>query len=231
VGGAHPLRAIELPVVDVDRDDRVRAGQRRPRDRGRADATAADHGDALAARDVAGVDRGTQPGHDSAAEQTDGSGPRGRVDLRALTGGHQGLLRERADAERRRQLGAVGERHLLGRVVGGEAVPRLAPVAGAAVAAHRPPVQDHEVARRHRRDVVADRLDDTGRLVPEQEREVVVDAALPVVQVGVADPACLHVHQRLARSGVGDVDRLDADRLALRAGDDCLDLVHAGSSP
>jgi hypothetical protein len=47
------------------------------------------------------------------------------------------------------------------------------------------------------------------------------------VEVGVADPARLDLHQRLTWPGVGDVDRLDADRLAQRAGDDCLDLVHA----
>ena len=40
----------------------------------------------------------------------------------------------------------------------------------------------------------ADGLDDAGGLVAEQEREVVVDAALAVVQVGVADPAGLHLH-------------------------------------
>ena len=56
---------------------------------------------------------------------------------------------------------------------------------------------------------VADRLHDAGGLVAEQEREVVVDAALAVVQVGVADPAGLHLHHRLAGAGVGDVDRLD----------------------
>ena len=76
---------------------------------------------------------------------------------------------------------------------------------------------------------LADRLDDAGGLVAEQEREVVVDAALAVVQVGVADPAGLHLHDRLARTGVGDVDRLDGDRRALAAGDDGLDLLrHVG---
>ena len=49
-------------------------------------------------------------------------------------------------------------------------------------------------------DALADRLDDAGRLVAEQEREVVVDAALAVVQVGVADPAGLDVDDRLARA-------------------------------
>ena len=40
-------------------------------------------------------------------------------------------------------------------------------------------------------DVRPDGFHDTGRLMAEEEREVVVDAALAVVQVGVADPAGL----------------------------------------
>ena len=74
---------------------------------------------------------------------------------------------------------------------------------------------------------VADRLHDAGGLVAEQEREVVVDAALAVVQVGVADPAGLDVDDRLARTGVGDVDGLDRDRLALRPRDHTTHLLHA----
>ena len=65
----------------------------------------------------------------------------------------------------------------------------------------------------------------------EQEREVVVDAALAVVQVGVAHPAGLHLHDRLARTGVGDVDRLDGDRGTLAAGDDGLDLLRHVAGP
>ena len=86
-------------------------------------------------------------------EQAGGLGRRGRVDLGALAGGDERLLGERADAERGRQLGAVGERHLLRGVVRGEAVLGLARAAGAALAAHRPPVEDHEVARRDVGDV------------------------------------------------------------------------------
>ena len=52
--------------------------------------------------------------------------------------------------------------------------------------------EDHEVAGRDVRDALADRLDHARRLVAEQERELVVDPALAVVQVGVADPAGLH---------------------------------------
>jgi hypothetical protein len=46
--------------------------------------------------------------------------------------------------------------------------------------AHRTPVQDHEVARRHLGHTLAHRLHDPGDLVPEHERELVVDLALAV---------------------------------------------------
>ena len=61
---------------------------------------------------------------------------------------------------------------------------------------------------------------------PEQEREVVVDPALAVVQVGVADPARLDLHHRLARSRVRHVDRDQLDRCALGLRDHGLDLLH-----
>ena len=79
-----------------------------------------------------------------------------------------------------------------------------------------------EVAGRDLGDVGPDRLDHARRLVAEQEREVVVDRALPVVQVGVAHAARLHRHERLARARVGHDDRLDLDRRALRERDHTL---------
>ena len=118
------------------------------------------------------------------------------------------------------------ERHLLGRVEGREAVPRLAAVAGPAVAADRAPVEHHEVARLEPGHVRPDRLDHAGGLVAQQEREVVVDPALAVVQVGVADPAGLHLHHRLARPRVRHVDRDQLDRRALGPRDHGLDLLH-----
>ena len=120
------------------------------------------------------------------------------------------LLHERADAQRRGELRAVGQRHLLRGVVGVEAVLRLALEAGAALPADGPPVQDHEVADGHVGDALADRGHRARGLVAEQEREVVVDAALAVVQVGVAHPARLDVDDRLAGARVGHHDRLDA---------------------
>ena len=65
-----------------------------------ADAAAAEDRDGVAATDTAGVDGRAEPGHHAAAEQPDhGSALGRRVDLRALTGGHERLLGERADAE------------------------------------------------------------------------------------------------------------------------------------
>ena len=222
------LGRLELLGVDVDGDDRGRAGQRGAGDRGDADAAAADDGDGLAAGDLAGVDRGADAGHHAAAEQADGGGTGRRVDLGALAGGDQGLLRERADAERRGQLGARPSARVIFCVALWvlKQYCRLAALAGPALAADRPPVEDHEVARRDIGDVGADGLDDARGLVAEQEREVVVDAALAVVQVGVADPAGLDLHHGLARTGVRHVDRDELDRRALGAGDDGLDLLH-----
>ena len=63
-----------------------------------------------------------------------------------------------------------------------------------------------------------DRLDHPRRLVAEQVREVRPDAALLVVQVGVAHPARLHGDQRLARPGLRHQNGRELNRLALTAG-------------
>ena len=59
----------------------------------------------------------------------------------------------------------------------------------------------------------------------EQVGEVLPDAALAVVQVGVADAARLHLDQRLAGARVGDQHRGDLDLGTFAAGDDSLDLM------
>ena len=109
-----------------------------------------------------------------------------------------------------------------------EAVLRPPAQARPAVTAHGAPVQDHEIANCQIADVVADGFDDAGGLVPEQEREVVVDAALAVVQVGVAHAARLHLDQRLARTRVGNEDRCELDWRAFGARDHAVDLMHDG---
>src|ERR1035438_6101535 len=113
------------------------------------------------------------------------------------------LLDERADAQRGGEGAAVGQSHLLGGVVGVEAVPGPAPLAGPALAADRAPVEDDEVTGPDAGHVAADRLDHPGRLVPEQIGEIVSDATLAIMQIGVADAAGLHPHQGLTGSGIG----------------------------
>lgn len=210
MGGAHPLCGGELLVVDVDGDDLRGPGEPGPDDRGVTDTAAADDRDRVAAADLSGVDGRADPRHHSAAEQTgDGRGD-GRVDLGALAGGDQGLLGEGADAERRGEPRTVAQCHLLLRVVRVEAVLRPATQTGPALPAHGTPVEDHEVAGGDVGDAVADRLHDARGLMAEQEREVVVDPALLVVEVRVADPAGLDLHHSLARPRVRDQDRLHA---------------------
>jgi hypothetical protein len=109
--------------------------------------------------------------------------------------------------------------------VGGEAIPRAPAQAGPALAAYRAPVQDHEVAGRHARHIRADRLDHAGCLVPEQVREVVANAALTVMQVGVTHAAGLDCDKRLTRTRIGHAHRRDADRLALGTSHHALNLV------
>ena len=104
-------------------------------------------------------------------------------------------------------------------VEGVEAVLWPAALAGTALSADRPPVQDDEVADGDRIHAVANLFHHACGLVAEQERELVVDAALAVGQIGVADTAGLDRHDDLARPGVRDCDRRDLDRRTLGAGD------------
>ncbi|BBY22213.1 hypothetical protein MSTO_24180 [Mycobacterium stomatepiae] len=175
--------------------------------------------------DVAGVDRRAEAGHDTAAEQPHHSRVSAGVHLRALPGVDEGLLGKGPDAQRRRELGAVREGHLLGGIEGVEAQVRLAALARPALATHRAPVQDHEVTRGDRRHPRPDRLDRARSLMAEQEGELIVDPALAVGEVGVAHPAGLHLHDHLARSRVRDRDRGDLDRRSLGAGDDAPNLL------
>ena len=123
---AELLGPLELAVVEVDGDDRGRAGELGAGDRGVADAAAAEHGDAVAALHLTGEHRRADAGHHAAAEQAGDLRLGGRVDRRALAGGDERLLGERADARGGRQRRAVLERHLLRRVERAEAQVRLA---------------------------------------------------------------------------------------------------------
>ena len=120
------------------------------------------------------------------------------------------------------------EGHSLRGVERVEAVPRLAAQARSTVPANRSPVQHDEITRRDVDDVVANRLDDAARLVTEQERKVVADAALAIVQVGVADAAGLHPDECLTRSGIRNDHGLGAYRFTLSGADHAQHLLAHG---
>ena len=73
-------------------------------------------------------------------------------------------------------------------------------------------MQHHEIPWGHVGHRVADAFHDPRRLVSQQEREVVVDTAVPVVQVGVADPTGEDPHDRISRPRVGYDDLLERHR-------------------
>ena len=143
------------------------------------------------------------PGHHAAAEQARGGGRDRRVDLRALAGRDQRPLGERADAERGRQ-----RRCRRRGVIFCVALWVLKQYQG------RPRLQARHCPQTARQLRITKSPGATsvtpsptastmpGRLVPEQVGEVVADPAHLVVQVGVADAAGLHPHQRLARARV-----------------------------
>jgi len=68
-------------------------------------------------------------------------------------------------------------------------------------------------------------LNDAGRLMTEQEWELVVDAAVAVGQIGMAHPARLDSHDHVVRAGVRNRDVDELDGCAFAAGDDTLDLL------
>ena len=140
----------QLPVVEVDADDRGGAGQ--PRPAMAASPTPPQPKTAtVSPRPTSPVSMAApRPAMTPQPSRPATLGPDRGVHRRALPGRHQRLLGEGPDAQRGRELGAVGQRHLLRGVVGGEAVPGAAALAARpALAAHRPPVEDHEVAGRH----------------------------------------------------------------------------------
>ena len=195
-----------------------------------ANAAATDNCHGLATLELTGVQHSAQTRSDTAAEQTDSCvlfGGDVSGNLGALTCSDESLLSEGADTQRGGELGAVLKSHLLGGVVGCEAVLRLALAACTALTAHGTPVEDDQVAGGDVGDVLADGLDDTRGLVAEQVGEVLADAAGDVVVVGLADAAGEDLDEGLALAGVGYVDGGDGDGGVLGESYDGLDLVHA----
>src|SRR2546422_34273 len=78
--------------------------------------------------------------------------------------------------------------------------------------ARRPAPRNAAPTRRH---MGADRLDDAGALVPEDDRAVEREPANPVndVQIAVTHPGRDGAYQDLAAPRLVDIDRLDRQRL------------------
>ena len=216
VGGAKVLGPTEFRIVNVDCDDLRCTSELAATHRGITDAAAANDGDRIASADATSIDGCTDTGHDATAQESSSRWTSCRVDFGTLPGSDKRLFSECPDAECRAQFCAIGQCHLLGGIVGIEAVLRFAPITCPAVATDGSPVQDDVVAGSDVGNVVADRFDNTCGFVPEQERKLVVDPALAVMQVGVADPTRLHLDQRLTWTWVGNDDRFQRDGRTLR---------------
>src|SRR5699024_4568628 len=96
--------------------------------------------------------------------------------------------------------------HLLGGVVGVEAVLRFALFAGAALAAHRAPVQDDPVANLDVGNVLPDLGNHRSGFVAQQVRVIVANPAQLVVQVGVAHPGGQNVDDDFTGPRIRDDD-------------------------
>src|SRR5699024_10801163 len=87
----------------------------------------------------------------------------------------------------------------------------------------------HEIPDGDLGHAIADGVDAAGAFVAEQERKVVGDRAISVVQVGAAYPAGGDVHHHLTGSRVGYHDRGRLDGFPRRPGDDTSGLVRLGT--
>src|ERR1017187_7948321 len=105
-----------------------------------------------------------------------------------------------------------------------KAEPGPAPPAGTTFSAHRAPIQHDEIAGLDGRDVRPDFVYYARGLMSEKERKFVANAALAVVQIGVADTARLDADDDLTRPRIRHHDSYQRYRLPLGHRNDSLDL-------
>src|SRR5207247_1568461 len=218
---AELLGEAELPLVQIDGDDRVRAREHRTLDDVEPDAARAEDRDRLPGLHARGVDDRADAGHHAAADQAGAVERHVGRDRDAGVLRHDGELRHRADAGELADAGPVAVEDLGGHRLH---VARLAEVGVARVAvparaAERHPVEDHVVLRLDAPDAGADRLDDARALVPEHAGERHGEVAGDGVQVAVADAARGEPDEHLAVARVAHGERLDRERLADRVQD------------
>ncbi len=211
VGRAATSGEVELGVVDVDGDDLLRVRKAGSLDGGQADPSATDHRDGRAGRNLRGVEDRTHTGQDAAAEEA-GAGEREcGVDLHHVVLAHEHVLGEATQCHELVNGAAhvVQARGCVGSpgVVIGEAPVRLPGHAVRTVPAEHGQARDDVVTGPQVADTGADRLDDPGRFVPEDERHGEGHSvAAQGVDVAVAHTGCNHADVDLADSRLVDVD-------------------------
>ncbi len=223
VGRAEAPGQLEAPGVHVDREDRMRPRHDRAEHRREADAADAVDRDRPPGRAGDAVQHRADAGHDGAC------GDRG--DLRRHAVRHRDdarlrdddLLREAGDAHQVMdplraavQPGRAVEEAVRCREHAAVAAEHgVAGDARVALAAARPPgegdpLPDREPAAGRG----AERLDDAGALVADDDRQPRRQVAGHVVQVAVADAGRLDAHEHLAGARRVELDVLDRQRLA-----------------
>jgi hypothetical protein len=195
-----PLAARECePLLGkVDADDPLGGLEAAAGDRTEPDHPGAEDDAGRAGFHPGGVHRRAEAGGEAAGEEARAVEVGLRGDLREGDLRHHGVLREgRGAHEVPDRLAVAGQPRRSVREVApvllladGEAQVRARVAAMDALAALRREERDDVVAGRHRRDVLADRLDDAGAFVSEHGRRIAgrVGAGRRV-QVGVADAA------------------------------------------
>ena len=229
VGGAERERETSrFGLEDVDPDDVARTAEHCAEDRRRADAAHADHRDGVAGLGARDVEDRTDARRHAARDQ--GRGERVEIlgDDRAVHRRAHRVRAEAAQAEGRRDVGAVGAVHAE-RVVGegavgvcvGRAEGLLAPEAVVALAARPDEQVDDLVADLDAVDPRAHRLDDPRTLVTAHRGDRAREVAVEHVEVGAAEAGGRHPDQDLARSRLVELDRLDREGLPELTHDRC----------
>jgi hypothetical protein len=192
-------------------------------DRAETDHPGAEDDACRSGLDLRRVQRRAETGRKAAREQACVLERRLRIDLCERDLGHDGVLGEggRPHEVADRFAVAAEARHAVRQVAlvlllaDRKAQIRAIAAAVDTLAALRREERDDVVARRDRRDVEADALDDSCALVPEHGRRVAGGVgARRGVEVRVADPARDEADEYLAGARLGELDLLHDQRLA-----------------
>ncbi len=212
MGGAELLGHGQLVIADVDGDDRGRPGQQGPGDRVESDTAGADDRHRVPDAHLRGVDGSAGSGGDAAAQHRRLWEGDFLVHHGQLVLVHQGLFGKPTQTQGLGDVGAVFQGDA-GRLIGlAQGRTRVgAGVGPSGQAVNTRPAElnqagDHVVANVHGRHLGTDGLHDTRDLVSQHRREPQGGGrALLQVQVGGAQPRCLHGDKHFAADRVREL--------------------------